>query len=567
MTHEENPNVVKCFGLLGRYISYQVNEFAIAYAYMGMFKDTESKNLNDAKGIIDNAHIETDRKTFDQALASLSESLGENDYKDIVRHVLNLDKRNYSASFPLTDPSSDGIAELAIRLLDIKDGDRVLDLGSGVGFFIAKALEYACEEKQVIEVSGIELQKNYAMLSNLCLSVLSGIDREYAKVSNVIYLNPVPTCTKGFSYPPLNIRALSADEFIGTSLGINLTLKNTMDWVFIDKLLSSLDKDDPSAKAVAICSLRALYNDDDKEYRDTLVSKGFLEGVIELPSGALTKINCKSCMLVFSKGNKSVKVVDASGVFESQKKRSKNPDLPVEKILEDYRSSEVKRIPSSMMPEYGNWMPESLLIKRKKLRNGVRLEEVAEVAIGSQYSAKDFQEVLTDKKTGCRILTSGDIEDGHIKWDSLKSIRNEDMKFDKHVIRKGDLIVTSKSSKVKIAVVDIEPADKVLVTGGMLLVRPDQKKINPTYLKIYLDSEDGKNAIKSIQKGDIVVSMTAKDFKRITIPLIPLERQNSYAIKYCEIVEQIKEYVKKVEDLQNKLDNYYSEIERDGLVG
>ncbi len=49
-------------------------------------------------------------------------------------------------------------------------------------------------------------------------------------------------------------------------------------------------------------------------------------------------------------------------------------------------------------------------------------------------------------------------------------------KFDKFAVKFGDVIVTSKSSKIKTVVIDIEPKEKILVTGGMLIVRPQSDK-------------------------------------------------------------------------------------------
>lgn len=47
-----------------------------------------------------------------------------------------------------------------------------------------------------------------------------------------------------------------------------------------------------------------------------------------------------------------------------------------------------------------------------------------------------------------------------ICWEELHYIDMKDDKFDKFAIQYGDVVVTSKSSKVKTAVVDIVPEEK-----------------------------------------------------------------------------------------------------------
>lgn len=119
-------------------------------------------------------------------------------------------------------------------------------------------------------------------------------------------------------------------------------------------------------------------------------------------------------------------------------------------------------------------------------------------------------------------MTSSDIENGMVRWESLRSIDIKDNKFDKFAVQYGDVVVTSKTSKVKIAVVDIDPKEKVLVTGGMLIIRPKLDKLNLTYLKMFLDSKMGQSALKSIQKGTVIVTVTAGGLSMIEILMIDI---------------------------------------------
>ena len=148
-----------------------------------------------------------------------------------------------------------------------------------------------------------------------------------------------------------------------------------------------------------------------------------------------------------------------------------------------------------------------------------------------------------------------------VRWESLRSIDMKDNKFDKFAVQYGDVVVTSKSSKVKTVVVDIEPKEKILVTGGMLIVRPQLDKLNPTYLKMFLDSDLGQSALKSIQKGTIIVTVTASGLSTIEIPMIDINKQQEKAERYNEKLSTLAAYKKEIERIENSLKNLFEEEE------
>ena len=141
-----------------------------------------------------------------------------------------------------------------------------------------------------------------------------------------------------------------------------------------------------------------------------------------------------------------------------------------------YYSKDVKTKTIEELIDVPNICPSTIMLDVEKLKNGAELKNLADVFIGSQYTLGIFEKkgLISDKKTEYRILTSSDIENEMIRWEELHYIDMKDDKFDKFAIQYGDVVVTSKSSKVKTAVVDIVPEEKILVTGGMLIVRPDQ---------------------------------------------------------------------------------------------
>ena len=461
------------------------------------------------------------------------------------------------------ESSNNYISELANDLLEIDGaGHIVMDFGSGTGNFLANVYKKAHDNKFVLkDLIGIEINVEQAHISQMALSILSdGSVNPQIIIGNALEKINYPY-TKAYVFPPLGMRKLLNDDFRRSFLfqDTYLSSRNTAEWLFIDNMLSGLLGD----RAVALVTGKALFSNTDIEYRNKLVSSGWLEGIIELPAGSLSFTGVKVYMLVFSKNNKEVKFVDASNVIGAENKRYVNLELPVKMIEEMYFSKDVKTKPIEELIDIPNLCPSTIMLDVKKPENGVELRELAEVFIGNQYTLGVFESkgLISDKKTGYRILTSSDIENGMVRWESLRSIDMKDNKFDKFAVQYGDVIVTSKSSKIKTVVVDIEPKEKILVTGGMLIVRPQLDKLNPTYLKMFLDSDLGQSALKSIQKGTVIVTVTANGLSTIEIPMIDINKQQEKAERYNEKLSTLAAYKQEIERIENSLKNLFEEEE------
>lgn len=493
-------------------------------------------------------------------LNDLYDELGIEGIRILLYNLLS-GKNNGPRTF--IESSNNYISELANDLLEVDGaGHIVMDFGSGTGNFLANVYKKAHDNKFVLkDLIGIEINVEQAHISQMALSILSdGSVNPQIVIGNALEKINY-SYTKAYVFPPLGMRKLLNNDFRRSFLfqDMYLSNRNTAEWLFIDNMLSGLLGD----KAVALVTGKALFSNTDIEYRNKLVSSGWLEGIIELPAGSLSFTGIKVYMLIFSKNNKEVKFVDASNVIGVENKRYVNLELPVKTIEEMYFSKDVKTKPIEELIDIPNLCPSTIILDVKKLENGVELRELAEVFIGNQYTLGVFESkgLISDKKTGYRILTSSDIENGMVRWESLRSIDMKDNKFDKFAVQYGDVVVTSKSSKVKTVVVDIEPKEKILVTGGMLIVRPQLDKLNPTYLKMFLDSDLGQLALKSIQKGTVIVTVTASGLSTIEIPMIDINKQQEKAERYNEKLSTLAAYKKEIERIENSLKNLFEEEE------
>ena len=297
-------------------------------------------------------------------LNDLYDELGIEGIRTLLYDLLS-GKNNGPRTF--IESSNNYISELANDLLEVDDaGHIVMDFGSGTGNFLANVYKKAHDNKFVLkDLIGIEINVEQAHISQMALSILSdGSVNPQIIIGNALEKINYPY-TKAYVFPPLGMRKLLNDDFRRSFLfqDMYLSNRNTAEWLFIDNMLSGLLGD----RAVALVTGKALFSNTDIEYRNKLVSSGWLEGIIELPAGSLSFTGVKVYMLVFSKNNKKVKFVDASNVIGVENKRYVNLELPIKTIEDMYYSKDVKTKPIEELIDVSNLCPSTIMLDVKKL--------------------------------------------------------------------------------------------------------------------------------------------------------------------------------------------------------
>ena len=484
--------------------------------------------------------------------------------KIVISTLETISSNRYGAHF--NDSSNEDIFYLVYAFLGLNESGHIFyDMGSGDGYFLTQLVNKAYKDKvQYKDIIGKELNIDKAYVSKMALAILSNESQSIkVDIGSVFEIANFPY-TKAFVFPPFGMKNLFNGDYKESKVFPDLKFNklNTGEWLFIDQMLSGISGD---WTAAAIVTGKALFSDADKEYRNKLIEAGLLKAVIELPGGVLSTTSIKIYMLIFSSNNKKVKFLDESEIYGKDVKRYRGLESRVNDIIEDYKNS-AKEKSLEELKGVNSIVPSTVTLNIEDIENGVKLSTVAKVFSGSQYTEGVFKQkglLSDDNTTGYKILTSFDIKDEIIDWNNLKSIKPIKTTYDEYAIQKNDVILTSKSSKVKIAVVDFEPREKIIVTGGMIIIRPNIDKVNPTYIKMYLDSNK-QAALKKIQKGSVIFSINYKDLQEVKIPLIDIKKQNEMAAKYSEKLSSLFAFTKEVEKLKQSLENLYDvEMEHD----
>lgn len=82
------------------------------------------------------------------------------------------------------------------------------------------------------------------------------------------------------------------------------------------------------------------------------------------------------------------------------------------------------------------------------------------------------------------------------------------------------------------AVAEIPKDETVLATGNLYIIRLDTEKVDPRYVKLYLESDQGVAQLRRVCVGIAMPSIPAKAFSDILIPLVSPDEQKRIIERY-----------------------------------
>lgn len=443
------------------------------------------------------------------------------------------------------------LSDLVAHLLDIQKPDVVIDFGSGVASFLSLIAASYDEPLMRHELKGVEINSEDANLSKMVLEMCGA---KY-EIRNADFLkaniDKFYLFDKGYVFPPIGLRTdLSIVDIEKKEL---INSRTSSEWLFVLKALEGLKE---NGKLVALLPDGALFKASDTKIRQYLLEKGLVEGIISLPANAFSDSNIKLSLVIFSKENKLFKYVNGEELLKDLPTKGLNSEEASTDLFTAYNLQEVKKYSLGNIENvYYNLSLNSIMENESDSSLPV-LSDVAEVIRGSNMTLSNFKDEIFEGESNYQILTSSDIqENGIIYYEKLIHIGGG-KKYDKFVLQKGDVIVTTKSTRVKVAAINIEPTKKIVVTGGMIIIRPNKNKLDGTYLKLYLDSEKGRRALSAIQKGTTIVTISFENLLRLRLDLPPIKNQEEIASRYKAMSTQFETAKRELGLMEKEITNY-----------
>ena len=126
-------------------------------------------------------------------------------------------------------------------------------------------------------------------------------------------------------------------------------------------------------------------------------------------------------------------------------------------------------------------------------------------------------------------------------------------------VNTDDLIISCSGTVGKVSIIRSDDP-KGIISQALLILRVDQKKILPLYLKYFFTSRDGYNAIVSRSSGSVQVNIAKRNvIEQIPLMLPKIEIQR----KIVEILNSIDNKIEENEEINNNLEQQAKALYKD----
>lgn len=497
---------------------------------------------------IQDAVDESDISTL--AWHELGELLNEFDEEDFLDVALNCE----------VDPFVDtpkSVINLALQILDIKEKEHVVDFDCGYGEFLVSASQcsngksYCAGYEANTAVSQIAVARG--VLANFAVVNTD----KYGMIKNAVD----PEFDKGFQAgrwgQKAGMMSFGAERFIESleEIDINpfITKGTSSEWVDASLMMHFLKE---NGKAVILTTMGALTNTQDIQARRHFVDNQYIEAVIALPDklfAPYTNIPC--AMIVLSRNNKEMRLVDATDVFTKNRRRNELNGDDIKEIMNRYYNNDEHSIMvSSFMRGSYNLNPKRYLVEQIVVENGVRFGDIiTDAKRGAQMTAKKLDEVNSTEPTGTQYIKVNNVQDGNIVGEIAYIKENESLR--RYFINSEEIILSKVAMPGKVALADV-PANTNWVLGANLYaISIDTTKAVPLYIKLYLESNQGMKQLTSIASGVSVPMISIEELKNMIIPLPSLSEQQKMAETYRSAVAKVEKLRKEYEEAYAALKN------------
>ncbi len=449
------------------------------------------------------------------------------------------------------------VVKLANEILRISN-DKVADFCCGIGTFLMSIIEKNPES----QFYGVELVTDVKEVAEIRTGLI--FDNVKIERKSVLSIDDSLMFDKIFCDYPWGTREKdsigSSDELKAIYDVIPEAQKVAAgDWVFIINVMNHLNK---NGKAVVSVSNGVTWNGgNNTAIREKFVKKGFVEAVIALPSNLYMNTGIACSLLVLSRNNKNIRMIDATEMVSVGRRQNVLSDENISKIIEllNTDNDNSKLISAKEVAENEYILnPSRYLQKEMVIKNGVPFESVIKnITRGAQIKASVLDEIVSDEPTNMQYLMLANLQDGIISED-LPYLKEINPKYEKYCIKNGSLVISKNVSPVKMAIASVKEGNKILANGNLYVIELDEDKINPYFLEAYLESENGKASLSRVAVGATLLNLPVEGLKKIIIPLPDLESQKIIADKYYAKINKIKELKYKLEKATIELGHIYT---------
>lgn len=214
----------------------------------------------------------------------------------------------------------------------------------------------------------------------------------------------------------------------------------------------------------------------------------------------------------------------------------------------------------SELIEQGDWSIERIFAQQDEdylnyQNSNIRKDligNVAEVFRGKAVSKKD-------PAGSIGVVNISNIGEYELDYEGLDHLEEEERKVSNYLLQEGDVLLPARGTAIRTAVFHTQKYP-CIASSNVIVIRPNAKVLDSTYLKIFLDSPIGNKLISGAQQGMTVMNISYKDLRVLEIPIPPMDTQKKESSEYLEELQKYRETVaaaeKRWKEVLEKLQNF-----------
>lgn len=171
-------------------------------------------------------------------------------------------------------------------------------------------------------------------------------------------------------------------------------------------------------------------------------------------------------------------------------------------------------------------------------------------AYGPRFSNSEY-----DSNGNIALLRTTDISDeGVINYQTMPLVSLDIEEFKNHYLKRNDLVIT-RSGTCGIAAI-FEDFDYPVLPGAFLIRFRFTQDVNVEFIKTFLNSEAGRNRLRTLEKGGVQKNLSGSDLLAMRIPYPSDDSQrtiSSLAQSVERAINETNESLKRTLSLKNRM--------------
>lgn len=513
---------------------------------------------------------------FDKLIDIINAVVDPNDiigYCKEIRGTANVDGKMYDFT------TQDRVLEVPIRIIDPKVNDSVVDYfngESGTEIILKEYLDLNDDEGYKLNYYGQEIINETFAIGQLINFLITGNTNRIVRGDSIreprfIEGNELKKFDVSISNPPFMMKIdkeiINEDKLNRFRYGVSEGININSDWIVANQILSTLNE---YGKGAILLPIGALFRGGVEErIRKSIINEDLIDAVVRIPSSVLSYTSIVTCWVIFNKNKEKnrkgkIQFIDLTNFVESIDRRNNTiSKIGVDKAVEVYNKFEENEMSFILDMEKLEEKQYDLnafdYIKSERLMerfNHIKMTEfykVAQIRRGVQVNKGKLDALNTGSERTHYLISIGNIVDGKIVVSEADKIQIERKWAGVYEVKPGDLLITSKGTQFKVAMVEKEI--KAIVSANLFIVRTYEDKYIPEVLKYYLESELGQSLIEGIIKGTAIKSIAHKDIEKFAVPEIDMETQKRVLNMIKQSENDYENRIREAQEIYNQEQN------------